>query len=70
MSLEGWQLAEHANQIAEAIAAMIKMEGMKLANEASKMNGHKPLYDQHDFNALLTEHGLSYNQLIEKKRIF
>jgi hypothetical protein len=70
MSLEGWQLAEHANQISEAIAAMIKMESMKIANEASKMNGHKPLYDQHDFSNLLLEHGLTYNELIEKKRRF
>jgi len=63
-------LQEHAHQFGEAMAALIKMEGMKAQNDLRKYHGGPPEYLLEDFENVIAEHDLDYNALIEKRRKF
>ena len=70
MSLEGYELAEHANQLGEITEAIIRMEGMKAENELQKFKGNPPRYKEEDFHDLISECGLWHNDRVEKARRF
>lgn len=70
MSLEGYELAEHASQLGEIAEALIRMEGMKAENELQKFENKPPKYKEEDFHHLLSECGLWHNARSEKTRRF
>lgn len=70
MSLEGYELAEHAKQLGEITEALIRMEGMKAENRLQKVKGKPPTYIEKDFLDLLDECGLWHNDRVEKARRF
>lgn len=68
--MEGWELAEHANQINDAMAAFIEVQGMIAANNQRKVVGESMAYDEAAFQGVMQTYELGYNENIEKKRRF
>lgn len=69
-NLQPHHLQEHAHQIGEAVACLVQAMGMVANNKEREIEGNAPVYTHKDFNELVEEHSLGYNQLIEKARKF
>jgi len=49
---------------AQATAAAIEMEAMKVENLARVQNGHSPYYGEAEFRALIDNYGLHHNSVL------
>lgn len=63
-------LIQHADQINEAVATLVELEGMKAENKQRESLGQSMAYTEKEFQELLNRNGLDYNSRIEKTRRF
>ena len=68
--MESYQLAEHAKQINDAIAAFIETQAMISENKQRELNGESMAYTEEAFRKVMELYELGYNSNIEKIRRF